>query len=206
MRYITAVFVLSLMLLHVAPAQAYETPVQDDARSMLVENAGKSYRSYAANLGCPEFVWGDVTPDKSRFTLKYVPAGVKMANAMSMVVITVYGLSGDIRKDTPAIEKNILLLEEQYKKFASVTDDQNYMSLQQERMLFLQYFMGKSPNTVHSASVYLRTGPSSASFISYQSRMPIPHDTVVKVHKIVNPQVKTSEEEAKEEAKKAGTE
>jgi hypothetical protein len=196
MRFLAAVFVLSLML-NCAPAQAFETPLKEESSKMLVEQIGKSYRHYAADLGCPEFAWGDITPDQSRFTLKYVPAGIKLANAMSMVVITVYGLSGDIRKDSPAIEKNIALLEAQYKKFANLTDDQNYMSTQQERMLFMQYFMGKAPNTVYSASVYLRTGPSSASFISYQSRLPIPHDTVVKVHKIVNPQAKTPEEEAK---------
>ena len=200
MTRITALFLLTFLLMQSSSAQAFETPVKDDARMMLVENAGKSYQSYAAGLGCPDFAWGDVTPDKSRFTLKYVPAGVKFANTMSLVVITVYGLSGDIRRDSPAIEKNIAMLEGQYLKFASVTDDQNYMSMQQERMLFMQYYMGKAPNTVYSASVYLRTGPSSASFISYQSRLPIPHETVVKVHKMVNPQAKTPEEEAKSAA------
>ncbi|TAL27698.1 MAG: hypothetical protein EPN97_16515 [Alphaproteobacteria bacterium] len=199
MKYMAAVFALSLVL-YAAPVQAFETPAKDEATRFLVENAGSSYRHYASDLGCKEFAWGDVTPDRSRFTLKYVPAGSKLTDASSMVVITVYGLSGNIRKDTPAIEKNIALFEAQYRKLANVTDNQNYMSMQQERMLFLQYYMGKSPNIVYSASVYLRTGPSSASFISYQSRLPIPQETVVKVHKIVNPQAKTPEEEAKSAA------
>lgn len=200
MTRITALFLLAILLMHSIPAYAFETPLKDDSSKMLVEQIGRSYQHYATELGCPDFAWGDITPDKSRFTLKYVPAGVKFANTLSLVVITVYGLSGDIRKDSPAIEKNIALLEGQYLKFANVTDDQNYMSMQQERMLFMQYYMGKSPNTVYSASVYLRTGPSSASFISYQSRLPIPHETVVKVHKMVNPQAKTPEEEAKSAA------
>lgn len=196
-RTAAALFLLALTLLHPAAAQAFETPAKDEATRFLVENAGASYRHYAAALGCKEFAWGDVSPDKSRFTLKYLPTGSKIADATSMVVIIVYGLSGDIRKDSPAIEKNIALLEAQYRKLANVTDNQNYMSMQQERMLFLQYFMGKAPNTVYSASAYRRTGPSSASFISYQSRLPIPQDIVVKVHQLVNPLAKTPEEEAK---------
>lgn len=191
MTRITIALGIALALLWSSPSSAFETPLQSPSSKALVEQIGKSYLHYAKDLGCDQFAWGTLKPDGSLFTLKYLPAGDTLANWKTMVVITVYGMTGNNRKDAVAITNEISLLEGQYIKYANVSEDKNYLSMLQEPMLFLQYSSGTGLNMMYGAAVYMRSGPSSAAFIQFQSRgQQIPPETALKVHQMVNPTAK----------------
>jgi hypothetical protein len=191
------IFALCFFLALAVPATsafAFETPLTSPESRKLIENIGKSYRHYAQDLGCDDFYWGTISADSSVFTLKYVPAGVEPAKADRMAVITVYGLSGVKKKDTQRITQTISLLEGQYAKGGSVAVDLNYLSPEQEPMLYMEYTMGSGAQMIHGVAVFKRTAVSSAAFIQLQSRRTIPPDVAIKAHQMVNPTAKLPEE------------
>ena len=158
---------------------SFDSPLQSAEGRQALATIGKSYRHFAASLGCGRFAWGTISQDGSQFTLKYLPPGTSMADWKKMVVITVYALTGD-----QAISQIISQTEGQYIKLAHVTNDQNYPALNNEHTMFLQYTLGQ----IDAAAVCIRTGSSSASLIQLQERgATISKEDVLKVNKLANP-------------------
>jgi hypothetical protein len=164
---------------------AFETPLPYPSARRALSEIGKSYKRYAASLGCGRFAWGTISTDGSQFTLKYLPPGETLAAWTKMALVTVYSIPGDKgRKDAQAIARIISETEGEYIKLAHVTNDENYPTPNGEIRMFLQYTMGQ----IDAAAAFIRTGPSSASMIQLQQRGgKLSPDDILKVNKLSNP-------------------
>jgi hypothetical protein len=170
--------------------ETFDSPLKDPKSRDMVVMIAKGYKHYAAQIGCSKFAWGNITPDGSIFNLKFVPPNTTLSTAPMVVTVTVYGLTGNHNKDAMKISESISNIEGQYMKMGQVLDDQNYVGPTGDPVMYLYYSLGKMPQKIYGAAVYLKSSQGSAAFINLTMAGPIPPEVALKVHHIVNPLAK----------------
>ncbi len=190
MKRVLSVFGLVLALALAHPALAFDTPQTDEATKTKIGTMGTAYQRYATALGFSDFAWGDLSAKTGLYTLKYIGPKDTLATARTMVLITVYGLSGDKDADDAKMASTVKMLGSWYRTKATMVDDKVLDNPLDEKTWFTQFYTGTDPNVTYTAGAYIRTNtkPSEAAFIQLQSREAIAPEKALILYQLVNPQ------------------
>lgn len=183
-----AAICLALALLWSVPASAFDTPATDPAVKDKIGVKGTTYQPYGKMLGYTEFAWGNLTINGTLYTLKYLQPKDTLETAKSMMIVTVYELSGDKDKDDAKMASTIAMLQGFYGKSATMVDNKVLTNNLDEKIWFTQFYSGPEDAQIYTAGSYLRTGthPSEAAFVQLQSHSAIPPEKALTVYQLVN--------------------
>jgi hypothetical protein len=197
MKKFIAALTCVLMLAMAPKAHAFDSPLTDPKDRAALESVANAMKTYAEDLGCSHFAWGNIVSMGGVYQLQFIPTGTDANNWKQRVQMNVYGLTGDPMGDIKMITRLIGVTLNSYQRSgAKIVQNATYTDVRREPLLFLEYETTQTPYAKvvpkeHGAGVLKRTSKNTAAFILLQSRGDkISPNQVMSIHRMVNPKAK----------------
>ncbi len=174
LKFLTAA--AAILLGVVSPVLALaETPSEipstqnTGADKQLIEQFANFYSPVAKAFNCPRFAWGSFLNNHKSILLEYVPEGDNVNSWTRLMSISLYPLPKETTTQNEIMGDMRTHLLSRYSK-GKIYDQELYQYQSSSPGLFIEYEIGDGIQREHNAGAFMKTLPTTASFIQIQSR------------------------------------